>query len=405
MTLEQHLKAIQTQEATIQAWVHHDPAAVRQAAKRQADQAREAALSGLPIGIKDIIDTSDMPTRYGSRAYQTHQPGRDAWVVARLKAAGAVVMGKTVTTEFAYTHAGPTRNPHNPAHTPGGSSSGSAAAVACGMVPVALGSQTGGSTIRPSAFCGVVGFKPSFGTISLQGVLPLAPSLDTLGIHAQTVAWVARVFAVLSAQTVTLPQAGGATIRVAWYPGPMASQAEPQTFTAIERALAQVQAAVALQMTELPFADGHYRALCAANRTIMMFEAAQVHRSLFEAAADRLGSATAEMIAEGIATTATRYNAALSDVAQARQAFDAAMAGVDVVATLSAPGEAPRIEQGTGSSLFNQPWTTLGVPCITLPIGRGERGLPLGIQLVARRGHDAHLLAAAARFSAALPTR
>lgn len=402
MTIEHYLKRIEEQESAVQAWAHHDPAAVRLAAQHPSRNDPSSPLAGLAIGVKDIIDTGDMPTRYGSLAYRDHQPARDAWVVARLKAAGAVMMGKTVTTEFAYTHAGPTRNPHHHAHTPGGSSSGSAAAVACGMVPVALGSQTGGSTIRPSAYCGVVGFKPSFGVISLQGVLPLAPSLDTLGIHAQNVELAARVFGVLSAQTVPATPAMDSVITVAWYPGPLSDQAEPQALTAIETALQKLAAGSQIQTRHLPFDDQHYRALCAANRTIMMFEAAQVHRQLFATSPDRLGPATAQMIAEGIATPAADYNQALSAVAMARQAFEASLHGIDVVATLSAPGEAPRIEQGTGASLFNQAWTTLGVPCLTLPIGRGEKGLPLGLQLVARRGQDGLLLAMASRFAATL---
>ena len=405
-TLDQYLKTIDLREGTVHAWTHHDSKAVRQAFHDQAASAPNGELLGLPIGVKDIIDTADMVTQYGSGAYRGHRPARDAWVITRLKSAGAVVMGKTVTTEFAFTHAGPTRNPHNPEHTPGGSSSGSAAAVAAGMVPVALGSQTGGSTIRPSAYCGIVGFKPTYGLINLQGVMPLAPSLDTIGIHADSVERAEQVFSVLSTKAKPLNHSASSPdkepVRIGWYPGPMAYQAQPQAVEALVKALGHFKAVYPAVVGDLPFESEHYRALCEINRVVMRFEAARIHREVFEQSAGLLGASTVSMITEGLQTPPAAYGQVMVQRAKVREAFEQSMAGLDVIVTLSSPGEAPLFTEGTGSSTFNQAWTTLGVPCITLPAGKGLNGLPLGIQLIAAHDQDFKLLAVAKQFSAAL---
>jgi len=407
-TLDQYIQAIEEREAAVHAWIYYDSSAVREAAQKLTQSVPDGELWGLPIGVKDIIDTADMATQYGSSAYRGHRPARDAWVITRLKAAGALVMGKTVTTEFAFTHAGPTRNPHHPDHTPGGSSSGSAAAVAAGMVPVALGSQTGGSTIRPSAYCGIVGFKPSYGLINLQGVMPLAPSLDTLGIHADTVRRAQQVFSVLSTQTTPAHKGSGPSeskpITIGWYPGPMADQAQPQAIKALSAALERIKKGRGVTVLDLPFDPEHYRALCEINQVVMRFEAARIHREVFEQSPGLLGASTVSMITEGFKIPAPVYDQAMTKRAVARLAFEQSMAGVDVAITLSSPGEAPLFTEGTGSSTFNQAWTTLGVPCITLPVGKGVNGLPLGIQLVARHGQDFKLLSVAEQFSEALGT-
>lgn len=416
-TLDQYLQAIEDREAAVHAWAHHDSNAVREAAREQAACVPDGELLGLPIGVKDIIDTADMVTQYGSGAYRGHRPARDAWVITRLKAAGAIIMGKTVTTEFAFTHPGPTRNPHHIDHTPGGSSSGSAAAVAAGMVPVALGSQTGGSTIRPSAYCGIVGFKPSYGLINLQGVMALAPSLDTLGIHADSVDRVQQVFSVLSIQTAPTNKGAGSSnksshesrhfkpISIGWYPGPMSDQAQPEALKALSTALDRFKGMHQATVSDLPFDPTHYRALCEINQIAMRFEAARIHREVFEQSPGLLGASTLSMITEGLKIPASVYDQAMVKRAQARQAFAQSMAGVDVAITLSSPGEAPLFTEGTGNSTFNQAWTTLGVPCITLPAGKGVKGLPLGIQLVAAQGQDYKLLEVAKHFSAALEQR
>lgn len=388
MTLADYLVALQKHEPNVHAWSYHNPQEVLLASQN----VNSGALAGIPIGVKDIIDTIDMPTSYGSQAYAGHRPERDAWVVSRLKSCGAVMMGKTVTTEFAFTHAGPTRNPRNTAHTPGGSSSGSAAAVAAGMVPIALGSQTGGSTIRPSAYCGIIGLKPTFGLVSLQGVMPLAPSLDTIGIHAASVSLAKKAFEVLALQIVPGSSDPGRTVRVGWYPGPKADL----THTAAQKQL--IAARDLLERTEgfvvrdVAFADSHYINLGNANRCIMTYEAAQMHQKVYHDQPEKLGASTTKLICDGLQLPDSLYEAALTDRMNARHAFSDAMSDLDVLLTFSAPGEAPLIEEGTGSSVFNQPWTTLGCPCITIPFGIGEMGLPLGITLVAKHYEDAKLL-------------
>lgn len=389
MNIESYLEQIQQKETVVSAWAHHEPHEVLQQ-MRTANA--HGSLAGIPVGVKDIFDTVDMPTAYGSRAYEGHQPVRDAWSVQRLRAAGAVIMGKTVTTEFAYTHAGPTRNPHNPAHTPGGSSSGSAAAVAAGMVPVALGSQTGGSVIRPSAFCGVIGFKPTHGLINLQGVMPLAASMDTLGIHASTIELTRRVFQVLSPRLHPATNAASRPLRLGWYLGPFADQAHATSIKLLQSVRDRIETTGLGVFTEPAFAHSHVAGLSDSNRLIMRYEAARAHRDVYQNRRDRLGAATIELIESGLKTTSRQYEQAMQQLEQAHKAFLTAMHGYDALLTLSAPGEAPRFEDGTGSSVFNQAWTTLGVPCITLPAGTGDTGLPLGIQLVAGPGEDHRLL-------------
>lgn len=393
MNIESYLERISQKESVIKAWAFHDPELVRAQVRQPRGQ---GSLSGVPIGIKDLYDTDDMPTAYGSKAYEGHRPVRDSWSVQRLRAAGGIIMGKTVTTEFAYVHAGPTRNPHNPAHTPGGSSSGSAAAVAAGMVPVAIGSQTGGSVIRPSAYCGVIGFKPTYGLIPLEGASPLSPTMDTIGIHAAGIDMVSRVLKVLCPRlhprTGSVATQRSKPIRIGWYPGPLADQAQDQAMRLLEKVREQIQQAGLAQVRDLPFAHDHLLALCDANRLIMHYEAARAHRHVFETQRDKLGAKTIELIEGGLATSSTAYEESLNRVEQAHAAFMQSSADFDVILTLSSPGEAPRFEEGTGSSMFNQAWTTLGVPCLTLPAGKGSKGLPLGIQLIARPGEDHSLL-------------
>ncbi len=388
MTLADYLDALQKHEPNVHAWSYHNPQEVLLASQN----AHTGSLAGTPIGVKDIIDTTDMPTSYGSQAYAGHRPERDAWVVSRLKSCGAVIMGKTVTTEFAFTHAGPTRNPRNSAHTPGGSSSGSAAAVAAGMVPIALGSQTGGSTIRPSAYCGIIGLKPTFGLVSLQGVMPLAPSLDTIGIHAASVSLAKKAFEVLALQIVPSSSNPGRSVRVGWYPGPKADLAHTAAQGQLAAARDLLERTEGFVVQDVAFADSHYINLGNANRCIMTYEAAQMHHKVYKEQPEKLGASTTKLICDGLQLPDSLYEAALTDRINARHAFSDAMSDLDVLLTFSAPGEAPLFEYGTGSSVFNQPWTTLGCPCITIPFGHGEMGLPLGITLVAKHYEDAKLL-------------
>ena len=384
------LARIAAREPQVHAWAWHDPAQVRRQVAALPPEASGKPLYGIPIGLKDIIDTADMPTAYGSRAYANHRPESDAVIVQRLKAAGAIIMGKTVSTEFAYMHPGPTTNPHHPLHTPGGSSSGSAAAVADAMVPLALGSQTGGSTIRPSAFCGIVGFKPTHGQVSLAGVLPLSPTMDTIGLHARSVADVSLLYPVLLGRAMDVVRIDG-PLRVAWHPGPASDEAEPEAWRALESARDAMQGA-GMTLIDDPLPADTLRAAGEANRRIMAYEAGRHHEAVFRATPDLLGEATRTMIETGLAMTRSEYEEALAIAAKARASFLRGMGGIDALLTFSAPGEAPLATGGTGSSAFNRIWTTIGAPCLTLPHGRGACGLPTGVQLVCVNGHDARLL-------------
>lgn len=401
---EAHLARIAAREPTLHAWVTHDPEAVRVQAAGLEKAADDLPLLGLPIGIKDIIDTADLPTTYGSPIYREHRPARDAAIVARLRAAGALIMGKTVTTEFAYMHAGPTVNPHNAAHTPGGSSSGSAAGVAEGMVPLALATQTGGSTIRPAAYCGIVGFKPTFGRLPMAGIKPLAPSLDTLGLYGSAVADVAMLFGALSGRDVSVPESGPAvTLRIGLHPGPYASRASADARAALDAACAALRAAgVVVDPINLP--EALFARIGEANTTIMAYEAARSLAHEFGNNRTLLSANIVKLIGTGQAIPDAEYRSALASGAEGRQALAEGMHGFDSLITFSAPGAAPIWAEGTGDSTFNRIWTTIGAPCITLPVGRvASSNLPLGVQLVDSVDGDAHLLRVAAGVAPLLP--
>ena len=396
--VESQLDRISLREPQVQAWTWHDPDSVRRQLQDLASMPA-GPLSGVTIAVKDLIDTADMPTEYGSAAYRGHQPVADAGVVTILKAAGALMMGKTVTTEFAHSHAGPTVNPHNLSHTPGGSSSGSAAAVADGMATIALGTQTGGSVIRPAAYCGVVGFKPTIGRITLAGVMPLSFSMDTLGVMARSVADVQLISDVL----LGYPESWGANdaketkVRLAYYPGPDVEGADQDAVAALDIA----RSALAEQGVEfvpimLPLDD--FAELGRANRTLMAYEAARQHRNVFRMHSQALGETTRTLIEEGAGMARSKYLEALRHQVYCRQMFADQMQNIDAVLTLSAPGQAPLYKDGTGSSIFNRTWTTIGAPCLTLPAGHGSKGLPLGVQLVGKMGQDHALLALGRRF-------
>jgi Asp-tRNA(Asn)/Glu-tRNA(Gln) amidotransferase A subunit family amidase len=354
-------------------------------------------LAGITVGIKDIFDTSDMPTTYGSAAFANHRPQADATVVAKLRAAGALIMGKTVTTEFAHQHAGPTTNPHSVERTPGGSSSGSAAAVADEMVTMALGSQTGGSTIRPAAFCGIVGFKPTHGKVSLEGVGPLSVTMDTIGLMARSMTDMCLLSSVLL-ENHDLVQAP-ATPRVGWYPSPEALEADPDALRALERARDVLKAA-GVQIVDIDLPAKDFLALGQSNRLIMAYDAARSYETVYRNKAADLGASTVTLIETGLLITDEQFKKELLHVEKCKALFAKAMVGVDAVLTLGAPGQAPLKSTGTGLSTFNRAWTTLGVPCITLPFGRGDAGLPLGVQFVGALGADSKLLALGTRFEA-----
>jgi Asp-tRNA(Asn)/Glu-tRNA(Gln) amidotransferase A subunit family amidase len=350
-------------------------------------------LTGLPVGVKDIIDTVAFPTCYGSPIYAGHQPQQDAACVATLKRAGALMLGKTVTTEFASAFPGKTRNPRNPAHTPGGSSSGSAAAVADGMVPVALGSQTAGSVIRPAAYCGVVGYKGTLGWTDLTGVHPLAPTFDTLGLFTRRVADIAPLRAVLtpgarSTVTARKPQRVRLFRTAAW------EQATPDARRAVERALRMLgDAGVATDEVATPdsWAD-----IIATQTTVMNTDMGRVFAALLGAHADKLSASIRGQIEQGQKITPAAEAAARARMEAYRDEARRLLPPGDVWITLAAPGEAPAGLGATGDPMFNRPWTLLGVPCVALPYRQGPNGLPLAVQLVAARDTDDDLLDAAA---------
>lgn len=372
-----------------------------------AEQARQQAaaldrrpgpaglLHGVPVAVKDVMDTADMPTEYGSSLYRGHRPGRDAACVAVLRAEGAIVIGKAQTVEFASLgRVAETRNPHDAGHTPGGSSSGSAAAVAAGMVPIALGTQTGGSTIRPAAFCGVAGMKPTWGTVPVEGMKPYAPSLDTIGWMARTVddlALLARVFRI---GRDARPAAGAAVSRVGFYRTPYWEAAGADTRNALQRTCALLEdAGVAVEEVSGP--EGAER-LNEAQDIIMHGEGRVAFLSEYLRRREDLH---AEFVAEvensrGIDAAALRW--AQDYLAAFRPRFDAAMARFDAWLVPAVPGEAPAGRASTGDPVFNRLWTGLHVPAVTVPGCTGGSGLPVGVQLVAGRYRDADVLRAAA---------
>lgn len=377
--IEACLAAIAAREPTVRAWAHIERGAA-------APARPGGALAGVPVGVKDIVDVAGMPCERGSPIHAGRIPGRDAACVARLREAGAIILGKTMTTEFATLKPPVTTNPHDPERTPGGSSSGSAAAVAAGMAALALGTQTAGSVIRPAAFCGVVGFKPTYGAVSLEGVKALAPSLDTLGWFAPAVAGAARLAAVFGIGEVP----PGPPPRIALCRTREWDRAQAASRAALDGALAAFAAAGA-ETAEAEMTSPFNR-LNEAQDDIMSAEAAE---ALAWERAERGGMLSAglrKMLDRGAAIAPSRLAAARARAAECRAREAELFAGADILLGASAPGEAP-LRAVTGDPAFNRPWTLLGTPCLTLPFGAGPAGLPLGVQLIARRGADANLLA------------
>ncbi|HWK46282.1 MAG TPA: amidase [Stellaceae bacterium] len=393
------LDRIADREPEVGAWIHHDPKAVIAAAQALDRAGSPGKLAGFMLGVKDVIDTADMPTEYGSPAYPGVRPPWDAACVALSREAGALVLGKTVTTEFAIISPGKTRNPHNLAHTPGGSSSGSAAAVGAGMAHIAFGTQTSGSTIRPAAFCGAVGCKPSFGLVNRFGVKTLADSLDTVGIIGRSVRDVAYFTAVISgrpALAVTDVQAP----RVGLFATSTWDLAEPGTRQALDRAVA------ALTATGAPVSDATvppwFQGMLQAQDDVMAWEVARALAFERLRLAERLTAKTREYLPMKLAVTAEMYDAAQAAARDGRARLGELFADCDMLLTPAAPGEAPLGLESTGNAVFNRPWTMLHVPCVTVPAGIGPGGLPVGVQLVGRIGEDARVLAAAAFLEDAL---
>jgi len=370
------------------------------------DPSRRPPLYGVPVGIKDIVRVDGFPTRAGSRLPPHLFDGPEAAVVAALRRAGALILGKTVTTEFAYFQPGPTRNPHHPDHTPGGSSSGSAAAVAAGYCPLALGTQTIGSVIRPAAFCGIVGFKPTRDRISPTGLIPFSPSADQVGLFTQDVGGMTLVAAILCRGWESILASQYSTLPMLGVPeGPYLQQASPATLAIFEEQLAGLAAAgcVIRRVTALEEIDGiarHHHDMIAA-------EAAEIHAEWFQTYEPLYGPHMAAIIRAGREVSPQALAAARDGRESLRLELARVMnaAGIDLWVTPAAPGPAPRGLTTTGSPAMNLPWTYAGMPALSLPAGCTKNGLPLGLQLVARFEADEQLLAWAESLALVFPHR
>lgn len=394
------LECIEVREPVVQAWAHLDVEAALAAALDLDRGPIRGPLHGLPVGVKDVYDTFDMPTAYGSPIYANHRPRTDAGSVALTRRAGGVIVGKTVTTEFATFPPGPTTNPVNAAHTPGGSSSGSAAAVGAGMVPIAFGTQTTGSIIRPASFCGTVGYKPSFGTLSPIGVKAITWSFDTVGVLARTVADAAFFVGTLAGRDDVRNAMATATPRIGicltaqW---PHALSETRALFEALPARLSGKGAKV--ERVDLPRSfDG----INEAQDTIWEYEMARCladeHRRFPEQIRERL----VKQLDAGLAMPVERYDAAMRLARESRLQVGAAFGDCDVLVVPSAPGEAPHGIEATGDPVFNRTWSLLHTPAIHVPSGQGPNGLPIGVQVIGRIGDDARALACARWIEQAL---
>ncbi|QWD64973.1 amidase [Polynucleobacter sp. MWH-UH2A] len=398
------LDRIGQRESALKAWVSLGKENALARAKALDKGAIKGLLHGLPIGVKDLFHTHDLPTSYGSPIYASNYPSADAVSVALMRQSGGIILGKTVTTEFASFKSGPSTNPHHPQHTPGGSSSGSAAAVADFMIPLATGSQTAGSIIRPASFCGVVGYKPSYGKISTAGVKSLAPSLDTLGCFGRTVEDVALGVAAMSgdhdlAKVIDLhnkPRIG-----ICKTPEWQYASSETRGAVALARFSAEAFAKGHILDIELP---AELQPITQIQTRIMLSE---MSRSLaFERMQfpKKLSAMIASQIDQGAAIPYSQYKRDLDQTNIARRVMQSLFdESVDLIIAPSAIGEAPLLKDGTGDPLFCRSWTLLGLPCINLNISTGPNGLPIGVQLIAAYGQDQFLLSAARALALALP--
>ena len=386
------LARIEEREPLVHAWAHLDPQqALAQARALDAGTAANP-LYGVPVGVKDVFDTFDMPSAYGSPIYAGQRPAADAAVVALLRGLGGLVLGKTITTEFATFTPGVTANPHNPRHTPGGSSSGSAAAVADGMVPAAFGTQTIGSVIRPAAFCGVVGYKPSFGLLPRVGVKAISDCLDTVGCFTRSVADAAYFVGALARRPLSVGSAIaapriGLTLTAQW------PHALPETRALFEQLGPRLSAAGALVLDfVLPaIHDG----INAAQDVIAAVEMAACLADEHQRFREMLSPRLRDRLDQGVAICVADYDAAMALARQCRANFTADIDGFDVLVVPSAPGEASAGLASTGDPVFNRAWSLLHTPSVQVPITTGPRNLPLGLQVVGRIGDDARTLAVA----------
>jgi Asp-tRNA(Asn)/Glu-tRNA(Gln) amidotransferase A subunit family amidase len=400
------LTRIEAMEPAVQAWTYLDPERALDQA-READASRHAGadpgpLHGLPVGVKDIFDTRDMPTECGTPLYSGRQPNADSRVVSLLREAGAVLMGKTVTTELAMYTPGKTTNPHDATRTPGGSSSGSAAGVAAYMVPLALGSQTNGSVIRPASYCGVYGFKPTFGSISRRGVLGLSSAVDTMGVFARSVEDLALVAEPLFAYDewdtrmrvkarphLVAAAASEPPVRpaLAFVKSPVWKHAEEDT----RGAFAELVEILGDDCDQVDLPEPFERAVDL-HRTIIYADMAKNLAHLYDSGRERLSDAMCAMIEEGRKILAVDYNGALDMIDVLYAGLEQVFERYDAIVTPATAGEAPVGLDSTGSPIFCTLWTLLGVPAVSLPLLQGSNDMPMGVQLVGPRNDDARLL-------------
>lgn len=396
VAVEACLARIDALEPQVHAWAWLDRdlalAQAREADARRAAGAPLGPLHGVPVGVKDIVDTADMPTEFGTPVHRGRRPAADAAIVACLRAAGAVIVGKTVTSEYALYTPGPTRNPRNLEHSPGGSSSGSAAAVAAGMVPLAIATQTNGSTIRPASFCGIVGYKPSLGVLPRTGILEQSPTLDQPGVMANDVADAALLVDALAPSARLVPAAEmPRRPRLAFVRGPYWRRADGDAQLALETYAASLGAMVEEVALPPPFDDA-----AEIHRIIMEHEIGIAFREELRIGRNKMSDVVRSIVERGMATAAADYRRALA----ARQALVAVFATIassyDALLTPAATGAAPMAATGTGDPIFGTIWTLFGAPAITLPLLQVGDGMPLGVQFVAGPGDDQRLVSVAA---------
>ena len=379
------LERIRALDPSIHAWVQVAP----------QQPTGDGPLAGIPFGAKDIIETRGLATQYGSPIYEGRIGVSDATIIGELRTRSAILMGKTHTTAFAYRTPAPTRNPHNLQHTPGGSSSGSAAAVAAGMVPLALGTQTQGSVLRPASFCGIAGFKPTYGLVSMDGVLPFARSLDTLGFFTATAADMLALWEALGYATDV--GRGEANVPPLGIPEPLPDVEAPMA-SAFQDAVSRLRAA---GMTIEPIDLGEMLTkLNHASRTVMAYEAARFHEQRYKEYGSRLAD-MANLVQEGQQVESERYDEARAYIGACQARVSKLYAATPVILVPAATGPAPFSLASTGDPRMNAPWTALGTPAISIPMA-AFNGLPLGLQLIADRGDDARVLHTAVRVASAL---
>lgn len=400
--LQDLLSRINAMEKDVQAWQWLDQGRVLALAAEadRADSPMRVAhpLHGIPVAVKDIFYTAGIPTEMGCRAYAGYVPDETADVVARLEFAGGIMFGKTVTTEAAFMLPAKTRNPWNTAHTPGGSSSGSAAAVAAGFAPGALGTQTNGSVIRPAAFCGIVGYKPSFGQMSARGLLPFSTTLDQPGVFARNVADAAFLASCLTSQRNAItPQVRPArsSPRLAAVRSPSWYLAQPEQRLQFELDIRRLrEAGASVDVLEIA---GEFDGAIKVHRTIMLFEAARLSRRAREVSREGFSAILNQALDEGEGIRDIDYREALKIKNHLQQSlaqfFDR---GYSAIVTPPAAGEAPATRENTGDPRFCSLWTLVGAPAITIPTGKGPNGMPLGLQIVGAAEEENYLLATAA---------